>query len=91
MCRVQFHGFDAYVGLELSNRSVEYGRHYELVWSCVEEGGGYILCGELEFEVEGQRKTGRPKRTWRRQIEDESVKVGLRRKDDLCLSKWGVC
>ena len=27
---------------------------------------------------------GRPKRTWKRQVEEESVKVGLRRKDALC-------
>ena len=38
----------------------------------------------------GQRKKGRPKRTWKKQVEDESMKVGLRRKDALCRSKWSV-
>ena len=35
-------------------------------------------------------KKGRPKRTWRNQVEEESVKVGLRREDSLCQSKWSV-
>ena len=38
----------------------------------------------LDCEVEGQRKIGRPKRTWKKQVEKESVKVGLKREDALC-------
>ena len=34
---------------------------------------GHILRRALNFEVEGQRKKGRPKRTWKRQVEEESV------------------
>ena len=26
--------------------------------------------------------------TWKKQVDDESMKVGLRRKDALCRSKW---
>ena len=37
----------------------------------------------LGFEVEGQRKNGRPKRMWKKQIEEEGVKVGLGMKDVL--------
>ena len=37
------------------------------------------MCGALDLEVEGQRKRGRPKRTWKKQVEEESVKIGLRR------------
>ena len=44
---------------------------------------GHILRS-LYFEVECQKKKGRPKRTWKRQVEEESVKVGLRRVDALC-------
>ena len=29
-----------------------------------------------------------PKRTWKKQVDEESVKVGLRWKDALCQSKW---
>ena len=44
---------------------------------------GHVLRA-LDFEVEGQRKKGRPKKTWKRQYEEESVKVGLRMEDVLC-------
>ena len=50
----------------------------------------HVLRGALDFEVEGQRKKGRPKNTWKRQVEEESVNFGLRRKDALFRSKWSV-
>ena len=50
----------------------------------------YVLRRGLDFEVEGRRKKGSPKRTWKWQVEEESVKVGLRRTDALCGSKWSV-
>ena len=51
---------------------------------------GHILRRALDFEVVGQRKKGRPNRTWKKLVEEESVKVGLRREDALCRSKWNV-
>ena len=51
---------------------------------------GYVLRMALDFEVEGQRKKGRQKRTWKKQVEEESVKVCLRMEDALCRSKWSV-
>ena len=39
----------------------------------------HVLRSALHFEFEGQRKKGRLKRTWKKQVEEESVKVGLRR------------
>ena len=51
---------------------------------------GHVLRRALDFEVVGQRKKGRPKRTWKKQVEEESVKIGLRREDGLCRSKWSV-
>ena len=44
---------------------------------------GHVLRRAMEFRVGGQLKKGSPKRTWNRQLEEESVKVGLRRKDAL--------
>ena len=44
---------------------------------------GHVLR-TLNFEAEGQRKKGWPKRTWKRQVEEESMKIGLRREDALC-------
>ena len=51
---------------------------------------GYVMRRALDFEVESQRKKGRPMRTLKKQVEEESVKVGLRREDALCRSKWSV-
>ena len=51
---------------------------------------GHVLRRELDFKAEGQRKNGRLKRTWKKQVEEESVKVGLRMEDALCRSKWSV-
>ena len=53
-----------------------------LGWPCLE--------GALDIDVEGQRKKGRSKRTWKMHVEIESVKVGLRREDALCRSMWIV-
>ena len=47
---------------------------------------GHVLRKALDFEVEGQRRKGRLKRTWRWQVEEESMKAGLRREDALCRS-----
>ena len=44
---------------------------------------GHMLRKALDFEVEGQ-----PKR--KRQVEEESIKAGLRREDALCCSRWSV-
>ena len=45
---------------------------------------GHVLRRALDFVIEGQRKKGRPKRTWKNQVEEESMKVGLRKEDALC-------
>ena len=44
----------------------------------------------MEKQVEGQRKRYRLKRRWKKQVEEESVKVGLRKGDTLFRSKWSV-
>ena len=51
---------------------------------------GHVLRRALDFEVEGQRMKGRLKMTRKKQVEEEHVKVGLRREDALCRSKWSV-
>ena len=37
---------------------------------------GHVLGRALDFEVEGCRRRGRPKRTWKKQVEEESRRVG---------------
>ena len=39
---------------------------------------GHVLRKVLEFEVRGKRKRGRPKKTWKMQVEKESKRVGVR-------------
>ena len=41
----------------------------------------------FDFEVEDQRKEGRPKRTWKKQVDEERMKVGLSREVGLFQSK----
>ena len=43
-----------------------------------------------ERKAEDQWKKGRPKTTLKKQVEEESVKVGLRMEYALCRSKWSV-
>ena len=49
-----------------------------------------MLRSALNVEVRGQRKKCNPKRTWKKQVEEESVTVGLRREDEHYRSKWSV-
>ena len=42
---------------------------------------GHVLRKVLEFEVKGKRERGRPKKTWKTQVEKESKTVGLEKED----------
>ena len=49
---------------------------------------GHILRKALEFELRGKRKPGRPKKTWKMQVEKESKSVGLEKKDAMTRARW---
>ena len=51
---------------------------------------GHVLRRALDFEVEGERKKGTLKRTWKKQVDEESVKVGLRKEETLFRSNSSV-
>ena len=51
---------------------------------------GYVLRRALDSEVDSQGKKEMMKRTWKKPVEEESVKVGFRMEDALCHSKWIV-
>ena len=51
---------------------------------------GHVLRKALEFEVRGKRKRGRPKKTWKMQVERESESVGLEKKDAMNRARWRV-
>ena len=38
--------------------------------------------------MKGKRKGGRPKKTWKTQVEKESKSVGLEKKDAMNRAKW---
>ena len=57
---------------------------------CLRREDGHVLRRALDFEAKGQKKKGRLKRTWKKQVEEENMKVGLRREDALYHSKWSV-
>ena len=49
---------------------------------------GIIMRKGFEFEVKGKRKRGRPKTTWKKQLEKESMSVGLEKKDAMNRARW---
>ena len=40
--------------------------------------------------MKGKRKRGRPKKTWKKQVEKESKSVGLEKKDAMNRARWRV-
>jgi len=48
----------------------------------------HVLRRAFEFEVDGSRRRGRPKKTWKKQVIEESGKVGLGEGDALNRDKW---
>ena len=40
-----------------------------------------VLRVALNLEVTGKRKRGRPKKTWKKQVEEETEKIGLKKED----------
>ena len=59
-------------------------------WHVLMREDGNVLRNALDIEVECQRKKWRQKRTCKKHFEEESIKVGVSRKDKLCQSKWIV-
>jgi len=51
---------------------------------------GHVLRKALEFEVRGKRKRGRPKKTWKMEVEKESKSVGLEKKGAMNRARWRV-
>ena len=49
---------------------------------------GDVVRNASEFNVEGRKKRGRPKRTWRKQVEEERLKASLNLKDAHNITNW---
>ena len=78
------------VHLKDKERSTEMANSVHWYGYALRREDGHILRRSLDFDIESQGKTGKPKRTWKKQVEEESEKVCLRREDALCRSKWSV-
>ena len=78
------------VGIEGNSCSDGKGKWSEMVRACVEKGYGHVLRKALKFEVKGKRKRGRPKKTWKTQVEKESESVGLEKEDAMNQARWRV-
>ena len=90
MCGVQLKDIKRYMGLifmlGLKEAMDQLAMAGSVHWygHVLRREGGHVFIRALGFEVEGQS------RTWKKQVEKESMKVGLRREDALCHSKWSV-
>ena len=47
-----------------------------------------VIVKALKFEVSDSRGRGRPKQTWKKQVENEMKKNGLVKEDACDLTKW---
>ena len=47
-----------------------------------------ILKKAMMLQVNGQRKRGRPKQTWKRQVEESWKKIGLRVEEATDRARW---
>ena len=47
-----------------------------------------VLWVALNLEVSGRRKQARPKKTWKKQVKEETEKIGLKNEDALTQDKW---
>ena len=49
---------------------------------------GNALRRALDFNMDGRRKRGRPRKMWKTQVEEDCRKIGLTKKDALDRGKW---
>ena len=47
-----------------------------------------VLRRALDFEVVGKRRGERPNMTWKRQVEERTDQIGLKREDAIARMKW---
>ena len=55
-----------------------------MVWICAEGDDDRVLRVALNLEVSGKRKRRQLKKTWKKQVEEKTEKIGL--KKDIALN-----
>ena len=78
--------------LELKETMVQMAKANRVRWygHVLRRDDGHVLRKALEFEVKGKRKHGRPRKTWKMQVEKESRSVDLKKEDALNQARWRV-
>ena len=78
--------------LGLKETVIQMAKANEVRWyrHVLRRDDGHVLRNALEFKVKGKRKRGRPKKTWKMQVEKESKSVGLEKEDALNRARWRV-
>ena len=77
--------------LEMKETKVQMAKANGVKWHghVLRRDNGHVLRKALEFEVKGKRKRGRPKKTWKTQVEGkESKRSEERRVGKECRSRW---
>ena len=70
------------LGLEESANSVRWYGHV------LRKDEFHPLRKALDFEMDGRRRRGRPKKMWKNQVEEELRKAGLRKEDAPNRLRW---
>jgi len=65
-----------------------YSKQVALVWSCVVKRRQRLGERCMDYEVEGSRPRGRPKRTWRKVVPIDCQAHKLNREDAIDHSRW---
>ena len=76
------------LGIEVSVEQLAKANGVRWYGHVLRRDGDHALRRALEFQVNGARKRGRPKMTWKRQVEEETQKVGLRKEDASNRVRW---
>ena len=78
--------------LSYKETAVQMAKGNEVRWNrhVLRRDDGHVLSKALEFEVRGKRKPGRPKKTWKTQVEKESKSFSLEKKDTINRVRWRV-
>ena len=59
-----------------------------MVWACVAKKDNDWVKKYMEYEVEGARPRGRPKKTWRVIVEKDCQASKLNREDAMDHNRW---
>ena len=59
-----------------------------MVWTLLRRNDDSTLRVALDLEVSGKRKRGRTKKTWKKQVKEETEEIGVKKEDALNGDKW---